>query len=101
MDQSKYDFPPFKQLETEEDLLRMANAGCLQLFHVDLSFLKAALDAKGMPLTREGMLVLMVAAMLDIPDEHEGKTDSISPESKKIIEMIEGKLVKYISEQWH
>ena len=48
------------EIQTQEDVVRLANEGCIKMFHVGLSFLKAALDAKGTPLTKEGLMVLAV-----------------------------------------
>jgi hypothetical protein len=58
----------FEGIETEEDIMRLANEGCMKTFHVSLVFLKEALDADGIPLTWQGILVLMM--MTKINDDH-------------------------------
>ena len=58
-----------ERIETKEDVIKLANEGCIKLFHVDLAALKAALDAKGMPFTKEGLMLLAVMAKMPDPDE--------------------------------
>jgi hypothetical protein len=54
-----------EEIQTKEDVVRLANEGCLKTFHVSLETLKAALDAKGIPFTKEGLMLLAALSKID------------------------------------
>lgn len=49
-------------IKTQEDVIRLANEGCLKLYHVNLEFLLAALEHSGQSMTKEGLMTLALAA---------------------------------------
>jgi len=56
------EYRPKFDVKSQEDVVRLANEGCLKLFNVNLEFLLAALENSGQKMTKEGLMALAMAA---------------------------------------